>query len=51
MKQKLVLICLVLLVSLTVFCQTKKPTLMILPSDNWCNQFCLVITGAINVIL
>jgi len=38
MKQKLVLICLVLLVSLTVFCQTKKPTLMILPSDNWCNQ-------------
>jgi len=27
-----------MILSVTGFCQVKKPTLMILPSDNWCNQ-------------
>ena len=38
-KVHLIMIALVLLVSTnTLFGQAKKPTLMILPSDNWCEQ-------------
>lgn len=37
MKNKL-LICLLLLCSISMYAQQKKPTLMILPSDNWCEQ-------------
>ena len=31
-------LCLLLLSSLLSFSQAKKPTIMILPSDNWCMQ-------------
>ena len=30
--------CLLIAISVTVFGQAKKPTLMVLPSDNWCIQ-------------
>lgn len=35
---KATLLCLLLLSSLLSFSQAKKPTIMILPSDNWCMQ-------------
>ncbi len=35
---KNILIVCVLLISITIFSQAKKPTLMIVPSDAWCNQ-------------
>jgi len=40
MKQlKLILSCIAFLtITINVFAQAKKPTLMILPSDNWCEQ-------------
>ena len=40
MRKKTILLSAVLLLGFlfTSFCQEKKPTLMILPSDNWCKQ-------------
>ncbi len=36
--KSIVIVAVLLATSLTVFGQAKKPTLMILPSDNWCTQ-------------
>ena len=38
MKKKTFLMINVLMAAIAVFGQTKKPTIMILPSDNWCMQ-------------
>ena len=38
MKKRILLFASVMLLILTVAAQTKKPTIMILPSDNWCTQ-------------
>ena len=38
MKKTFLLLTGVLLLAMTVTAQTKKPTIMILPSDNWCTQ-------------
>lgn len=38
MKKKTFLMINVLMAAIAVFGQTKKPTIMILPSDNWCTQ-------------
>ena len=38
-KTQLILLCLSIIgISLNIFGQAKKPTLMVLPSDNWCEQ-------------
>lgn len=36
--KKLVLLLSIFVFVLSAYCQTKKPTIMILPSDNWCTQ-------------
>lgn len=38
MKRRFCFVCLALFVSVVTLGQAKKPTIMILPSDNWCNQ-------------
>lgn len=38
MKKGLFIFSILLAVSMTVFGQAKKPTLMVVPSDNWCQQ-------------
>lgn len=35
---KLMLVAMMLVASLGVFAQAKKPTLMVMPSDAWCNE-------------
>ena len=37
-KRHILLFCSILIVATGVFAQAKKPTIMILPSDNWCMQ-------------
>ena len=38
MKNRILLFASFMLLTLTAAAQTKKPTIMILPSDNWCMQ-------------
>ena len=41
---KLMLVAMMLVASLGVFAQAKKPTLMVMPSDAWCNHTSLPTT-------